>query len=72
MLFFYAVFPFVPGLIQLPGHRLPLIVTLATSFTITLLELVPLRIAPKLIVNDNLAVPVIAGLVLRWMMVNLG
>ncbi len=72
MLFFYAVFPFVPGLIQLPGHRLPLTVALATSFTITLFELVPLRIAPKLIINDNLAVPVIAGLVLRWMMVNVG
>ena len=66
MLFFYVVFPFIPGLIPLPGGRLPIAVTLATSLAITIFELVPLRITPKLIINDNLAVPVIAGLVLRW------
>ena len=66
MVLFYAVFPFVPGLVPSPGGRLPIVVTLATSLTITVFELVPLRIAPKLVINDNLAVPVIAGMVLRW------
>ncbi|OPX93343.1 MAG: hypothetical protein A4E58_03026 [Syntrophorhabdus sp. PtaB.Bin006] len=66
MVLFYAVFPFIPGLIKSPGGYLPIVVTLATSFTITVFELVPLRITPKLVINDNLAVPVIAGMVLRW------
>ncbi len=65
---FYVLFPFVPGLIRSPGGCLPIVVTLATSLTITVFELVPLRITPKLIINDNLAVPVIAGMVLRWTM----
>jgi len=67
MILFYAVFPFVPGLIRSPGGYLPVVVTLATSLTITVFELVPLQITPKLVINDNLAVPVIAGMVLRWM-----
>ena len=67
MVFFYAVFPFVPGLIRSPGGHLPIIVTLATSLAITAFELVPLRVTPRMVINDNLAVPVIAGLVLRWM-----
>ncbi|MBN1575174.1 MAG: hypothetical protein JW913_01385 [Chitinispirillaceae bacterium] len=67
MLFFYAVFPFISGLIPSPAGRLPFSVTLTTSLAVTICELVPLRISPKLVINDNLAVPVIAGLVLRWM-----
>jgi dolichol kinase len=67
MLFFYAVFPFIPGLLAPLGGRVPLMVAAVTALTITVFELIPLRITPKLIVNDNLAVPVIAGLVLRAM-----
>ena len=67
MLFFVAVFPFVPGLFGPCGGRIPFWVALVTSFTITIFELVPLRISPKIIINDNLAVPVIAGFVLRWL-----
>ncbi|MBN1308790.1 MAG: hypothetical protein JXA18_12780 [Chitinispirillaceae bacterium] len=67
MLFFYVVFPFIPGLISSPTGRLPFNVTLATSLAVTIFELLPLRVSPKLVINDNLAVPVIAGLVLRWM-----
>jgi len=66
MVFFYGVFPFIPGLIRSPGGCLPIAVTLTTSLVITIFELVPLRVTPKLIINDNLAVPVVAGMVLRW------
>lgn len=65
MVCFYAVFPFIPGLIRSPGGFLPFLVTLTTSIVITLFELVPLRVMPQLVINDNLAVPVIAGIVLR-------
>lgn len=67
MLFFYAVFPFIPGLLDPLGGKAPILVAVVTSFTITLFELIPLRITPKIVINDNLAVPVIAGLVLRAM-----
>jgi dolichol kinase len=67
MLFFYAVFPFIPGVFDPLGGRAPIMVAVVTSLTITVFELIPLRIAPKLIINDNLAVPIIAGLVLRAM-----
>lgn len=67
MLFFYGVFPFVPGVIPFPGGRLPLVVAPATSLVVTLFELIPLYITPKHVINDNLAVPIISGLVLRWM-----
>jgi dolichol kinase len=65
MIFFFAVFPFIPGL--LPGGRVVPLVAIVVALTITIFELIPLRVAPKLIINDNLAVPVIAGLVLRLM-----
>jgi dolichol kinase len=68
LLFFIAVFPLIPGLLTPFGGRIPLGVALATSATVTLFELIPLRITPKLTINDNLAVPVIAGLLLRWML----
>lgn len=67
MVFFYAVFPLVPGLILSPSGRLPIVVTLATSLAITIFELVPLRLTPKLVINDNIAAPVLAGLVLKGM-----
>ena len=67
MLFFVAVFPLIPGLLEPAGGSIPLPVAFATSLTVTVFELVPLRITPKLTINDNLAVPVIAGLLLRWM-----
>ncbi|MBN1758100.1 MAG: hypothetical protein JW863_07280 [Chitinispirillaceae bacterium] len=67
MLFFMAVFPLIPGLLEPAGGSIPLRVAVVTSLTVTVFELVPLRVSPKLIINDNLAVPVIAGLLLRWM-----
>jgi len=61
-LLFYTVFPFVPGLLNAWGvSRFPAIIIWITSLVITLFELIPIKIAPKITINDNLAVPVIAG-----------
>lgn len=66
IIMFYAIFPLVPGLMETYGcvGRFPAKIIWITSFVITLFELIPLRITPKIIVNDNLAVPIIAGYVM--------
>jgi dolichol kinase len=56
-----GVFPVVPGLLNAWGGRAPLLLSLAVSLVITLFELVPLRFSRGLTINDNIAVPVIAG-----------
>lgn len=59
-----VVLPFIPGLLDQWGGRIPLALALITGLVITVFELVPLKVAPKLVINDNLAVPVIAGYVI--------
>lgn len=62
---FYAVFPLVPGLLEIWGRKsVPMPIIWITSVVITIFELIPLKIAPKLTINDNLAVPIIAGYVM--------
>jgi dolichol kinase len=62
LLMFYTVFPFVPGLMSDTGlKRFPDSIIWITSIVITFFELIPLRINKKIIINDNLAVPIIAG-----------
>jgi dolichol kinase len=59
---FYTVFPFVPGLMSNLGlKRFPDGIIWITSIIITLFELIPLRITKRIIINDNIAVPIIAG-----------
>ncbi|MGA2507534.1 MAG: hypothetical protein ABSF80_08675 [Chitinispirillaceae bacterium] len=69
ILLFYVVFPFVPGLFDkwgINGGRCvpPTLMIWVTSIVITLFELIPLKITPTFVINDNLAVPVIAGYVI--------
>jgi dolichol kinase len=61
---FYGAFPYVPGLLDEWGGKVPFIIAITTALSITLFELIPLKVTPKLIINDNLAVPVIAGAIL--------
>lgn len=61
MVLFLGVFPFFPGILEQWGGKIPLMVAVGTSLAITVFELIPLRISKNLIINDNLAVPVIAG-----------
>ncbi|MDG5815642.1 hypothetical protein QA601_11165 [Chitinispirillales bacterium ANBcel5] len=67
MALLYWVIPLFPGVFEPWGNRFPLILALITSLSITLLELFPLKINKKHIINDNLAVPVITGYVILFM-----
>ncbi len=69
---FYGVFPFIPGLLDAWNGKVPFVLALITSLSITILELVPLKISSKLVINDNLAVPVLAGGVLLVVSKTLG
>jgi dolichol kinase len=62
---FYLVFPFVPGLLDVWNGRLPHGIVLVTALVITVFELVPLKVHPGIVINDNLAVPIIAGYVIK-------
>ncbi|NLD98928.1 MAG: hypothetical protein GX640_03565 [Fibrobacter sp.] len=72
MILFYAVFPYVPGLLQDWNGKVPLVIALLTSLSVTVFELIPLRVTSKLTINDNLAVPVIAGFVMLGLSKALG
>ena len=62
LILFYAVFPVVPGLLPaFKGGMLSHLTIWSISILITILELVPLKVTRSLIINDNLAVPVVAG-----------
>lgn len=67
MVFFLFVFPIVPGLLESYGGKIPIEVAVSISLIITLLELIPLYVTRNFIINDNLAVPIIAGLALRYL-----
>lgn len=61
---FYFVFPHVPGLLDAWGGKSPAVMIWTVSFVVTIFELIPLKITRDLTINDNLAVPVIAGFVM--------
>lgn len=65
MIMFYGVFPFIPGVLASSDGSIPFVAAIITSVGITVFELVPLRISAKFTINDNLAVPVIAGYILK-------
>ncbi len=67
LMLFALLFPNIPFL---PGHfggRISFPLMVATSLTVTVLEMIPLRITKRCILNDNLYVPVFAGLVLKYL-----
>jgi dolichol kinase len=62
MMLFAFLFPYVPFLFEKSGKiSIPLMIT--TSLSITLLELIPIKISNNRMINDNLYVPVLAGLI---------
>jgi dolichol kinase len=74
MVLFYALFAHLPVLLDVwrdvnndinAAHYL--LIAVAASLSITLFELIPLKITKKIIINDNLAVPVITGGVILLM-----
>jgi len=62
MMLFAFLFPYVPFLFEKSGKiSIPLMII--TSLSITLLELIPIKISNNRTINDNLYVPVLAGLI---------
>jgi diacylglycerol kinase (CTP) len=67
LVFYLAVFPHVPLLLDKWSRTIPLAITVTASLCVTLLELVPIKIAGNVTINDNLIVPVITGIVMVWL-----
>jgi dolichol kinase len=67
VMLFFAVFPYIPMLLDIWGGTVPAPLVFITSFAVTIFELLPLKITENLIINDNLAVPVIAGLFMKYL-----
>jgi len=64
---FYLAFPFVPGLLDAWGGHMPLAIALFASLATTLLELFPIRLPGRVVLNDNLTVPVATGVLMLWL-----
>jgi dolichol kinase len=67
LIFYSAVFPHVPLLLDKWSGTIPMAITIVASLCVTVLELVPMRITKSLTINDNLIVPVITGMVMIWL-----
>ena len=65
LIIFFFVFPQVPLLLEEWGGFVPVPLIIITSFFITILELMPMKVTKKITINDNLAVPVLAGFVME-------
>ncbi|MDO5577367.1 MAG: hypothetical protein Q4F84_09830, partial [Fibrobacter sp.] len=64
MILCLIVFPLLPGLLDIWNGSIPFLAAVVISLAITLFELIPLKITSKVVINDNLAVPVIAGCIM--------
>lgn len=64
LLFFYFVFPHVPLLLDTWHGSTPFLLSLSVSLSITIFELIPIRIGKWISINDNLSVPIITGLIM--------
>ncbi|MDM8551623.1 hypothetical protein QUF72_16165 [Desulfobacterales bacterium HSG2] len=62
----FGLFPYLPSLLDAWGGAVPLPLIFIVSLAITIFELIPLRIK-NFTLNDNLYVPVVAGLVMRYL-----
>jgi len=60
----FGLFPFVPGVLDVWGGRMPVALGIIISLAITVQELFPIRITRKVVINDNLSVPVLTGLII--------
>jgi diacylglycerol kinase (CTP) len=67
LLFYLGVFPHVPLLLDKWSGSIPLAITIVASLCVTVLELVPMKVTKTFIINDNLFVPVVTGIVIVWL-----
>ena len=64
LILFFGVYPHVPLLLDQWNGRIPLSLIFITSLCITIFELMPWRITKNFVINDNLIVPVITGIIM--------
>lgn len=67
LVLFFLVFPRIPLLLDMFGGRMPVVLGLSACVCITVLELVPLKVGKRLLINDNLLVPIVTGLLIAWL-----
>lgn len=63
LIFFFLLFPHIPLLLKNYATKIPCSIAIITSLSITFLELIPIKITRSYILNDNLYVPLISGLI---------
>jgi len=63
----FFLFPVFPLVLDAWGGMAPFPLIIITSFSITFFELVPIKISKNITINDNLIVPVIAGICLKYL-----
>lgn len=64
LLFF--VFPHVPLLLEEWGGKVPLFIGFTIPLSVTFFELVPIRLSKRIVINDNLSVPLITGSIIAF------
>jgi dolichol kinase len=64
MMLFLVIFPIVPHLLDTWNGRISIGMSIVASLCITVMELFPFRIAKKYVINDNLTVPVMTGIIM--------
>lgn len=64
---FLLVYPYVPLLLDTWAGRVPVALIVIASLCITVFELIPIRLSKSLLINDNLSVPIITGLVMKYL-----
>jgi dolichol kinase len=60
-----VVYPRVPGLLDAWEGAIPLVIIALASLSTTVLELFPVRISRTIVLNDNLTVPIVTGLLMK-------
>jgi len=67
LLLFFFIYPYVPLLLDEWHGQIPFALVIIASLCITVFELFPIKLSQNLILNDNLTVPIITGLVMRYL-----
>ncbi len=67
LLLFFFVYPYVPLLLDEWHGKIPFALVIIASLCITIFELFPIKLSQNLVLNDNLTVPIITGLVMKYL-----
>ena len=58
------LFPHLPMLLDIWSGKVQGLIIIAASLSVTVFELIPLKVSRHITINDNLAVPVITGIII--------